>query len=90
MFSAETSNPVVPAGTWTHFSCTYTATGGKSEIYVNGMLKKQEFTGSGILSQVNILYNRESHLKMTKTFLKKTQMRNEEMATTNTEKLEVN
>ena len=54
------------------------------------MLKKQEFTGSGILSQVNILHNRESHLKMTKTFLKVTQMRNEEMATTNTEKLEVN
>lgn len=57
---------------------------------MNGMLKKQEFTGSGILSQVNTFHNSESHLKMTKTFLKVTQMRNEEMATTNTEKLEVN
>ena len=63
MFSAETNTPVVPAGTWTHVSCTYTATGGKSEIYVNGVLKKQEFTGSGILSQVNILHNRKSPLK---------------------------
>ena len=57
VFSAETTSPVVPAGTWTHVSCTYTATGGKSEIYVNGVLKKQEFTGSGILSQVKILRN---------------------------------
>lgn len=53
MFSAETNNPVVPALTWTHISCTYTASGGRSEIYVNGVLKKEEFTGSGILSQVN-------------------------------------
>ena len=52
MFSAETNNAVVPAGTWTHISGTYTAAGGKSEIYVNGVLKKEEFTGSGILSQV--------------------------------------
>lgn len=59
VFSAETSTPVVPAGTWTHVSCTYTATGGKSEIYVNGVMKKQEFTGSGILSQVNILHSRD-------------------------------
>lgn len=51
VFSAETNSPLVPAGTWTHISCTYTATGGKSEIYVNGVLKKQELTGSGILSQ---------------------------------------
>lgn len=65
VFSAETSTPVVPAGTWTHVSCTYTATGGKSEIYVNGVLKKQEFTGSGILSQVNTLRNRASPLKLT-------------------------
>ena len=57
VFSAETTTPVVPAGTWTHISCTYTATGGKSEIYVNGVLKKQELTGSGILSQVNISCN---------------------------------
>ncbi|CAH3043176.1 unnamed protein product [Porites lobata] len=51
VFSAETNNPVVPALTWTHISCTYTASGGRSEIYVNGVLKKEEFTGSGILSQ---------------------------------------
>ena len=44
---------MVPALTWTHISCTYTASGGRSEIYVNGVLKKEEFTGSGILSQVN-------------------------------------
>ena len=56
VFSAETSTPVVPAGTWTHISCTYTATGGKSEIYVNGVLKKQELTGSGILSQVKSFF----------------------------------
>lgn len=52
MFSAETTSAVVPAGTWTHISCTYTAMGGKSEIYVNGVLKKEEFTGTGTLSQV--------------------------------------
>ena len=52
VFSAETNTPVVPAGTWTHISCSYTAAGGKSEIYVNGVLKKEEFTGAGTLSQV--------------------------------------
>ncbi|XP_068742646.1 uncharacterized protein [Montipora capricornis] len=51
VFSAKTTTPVVPAGTWTHISCTYTASSGKSEIYVNGVLKKEEFTGAGTLSQ---------------------------------------
>ncbi|XP_015760646.1 PREDICTED: uncharacterized protein LOC107339825 [Acropora digitifera] len=54
VFSAETNTPVVPAGTWTHISCTYTAAGGKSEIYVNGVLKKEEFTGAGTLSQRSV------------------------------------
>ncbi|XP_048578921.1 uncharacterized protein LOC5512916 [Nematostella vectensis] len=51
VFSAETESAVVPAGTWTHISGTYTSMGGKSQIFVNGDLKKEDFTGSGTLSQ---------------------------------------
>ena len=67
VFSAITNNPVVPAGTWTHISGTYAYIGGKASIYVNGVLKKEELTGKGTLSQVR-LFKGELNAK-TKLFL---------------------
>lgn len=65
MFSAQTMTAVVPAGTWTHIAGTYQTMGGKSEIYVNGEKKKEEWTGGGTLSQVRSLKCRSNFDEVT-------------------------